>query len=235
MNGVQVRPLVAEDMTEVLSLVDQMASARARQGVSAQVVSARVMQHLMDADGARLRAVVACRGDRVVGVMTMSQDDSFGLADVGGIRIHLIHVVEAERHRGVGAAMLTVAVDWAEELGEDAVVVEVPDQGRDIKRWLSKLGFGSETSLRSQRVDSLRRRIGYGSAAMGPGRRDPRRRGFRSRVGLNRRGSSTRSELPSAQPKKPAAPPARSARSARSVDAAREGASDSARGRAAGT
>lgn len=182
MASVRVAELSSDDMPELIEVLDAIAVKRARPGVPQSEVSARLARHLMEAGQGRLRAVVARKGQRIVGLMTMSVDDSFGLVADGGIRVHVIHVVDSARHRGVGAAMLVEAIEWADEVGEVSIVVEVHDGSRDVKRWLSKLGFGSELSLRSASVDGLRRRLGHaGTPASGRRVRQGARAAFRSR------------------------------------------------------
>jgi GNAT superfamily N-acetyltransferase len=103
-----------------------------------------------------------------VGIATVSLTDGGPMMDAPGVHIHMLHVGQGVRGRGVGTALLGEVVAWAERLGCDQVVVDVPPASKDVQRWYARWGFGPYLQRRVASTTAIRRRVrGVHSPARG--------------------------------------------------------------------
>jgi hypothetical protein len=101
---------------------------------------------------------------------------------------HLV-VAEGQRRRGVGRALLSGAVTWAEEVGADEIVASVLPSLREANRFYARLGFAPLVMRRVVPVSTLRRNLALSNprSVVRPRRRSPLSvgSGLRSRLAYN--------------------------------------------------
>jgi GNAT superfamily N-acetyltransferase len=127
------------------------------------------------------RVVVAVADGELIGFASLSVVDRGLLTASCAVLVDVVHVVDGQRKRGVGTALLREAVLMADEVGASDVVVNTPPRGRDVNRFYARLGFAPMVVRRSSTVSALRRRLGVEprheiTAALTPAQRSLRRR-----------------------------------------------------------
>jgi GNAT superfamily N-acetyltransferase len=117
----------------------------------------------------RLAAALQTPDSRVVVAVT-EDDQIHGMAILSevvlgpmtpGRAVQLNNVVVTARHRkhGVGHALVAAAAAYADEVGADQVIVNVPPNMRDANRFYARLGFTPAVVRRIAPVAVLRRRL----------------------------------------------------------------------------
>ncbi|HEV2890177.1 MAG TPA: GNAT family N-acetyltransferase [Frankiaceae bacterium] len=106
------------------------------------------------------RVLVAELDGEIVGMAQVSRTPPGLLSESTSITLAAMHVSDRHRRRGVGKALLTAAVAYAEEQGVEDVVVSVYPQHREANRFYARLGFAPVVVRRVASVASLRRRLG---------------------------------------------------------------------------
>ena len=112
------------------------------------------------AAGGGYRFLAAWIADIPVGIATVSLTDGGPMMDAPGVHIHVLHVDEDHRNRRVGTALLAEVTRWANSLGSDQVVVDVPPASRDVARWYASWGFGPYLNRRVASTSGIGRRLG---------------------------------------------------------------------------
>ena len=93
----------------------------------------------------------------IVGMAILSDASSGGLMEMPAIQITHLVVAEGQRRRGVGRALVSAAVSWAEEVGADEIVASVLPSLREANRFYARLGFAPLVMRRVVPVATLRR------------------------------------------------------------------------------
>ncbi|MFN8148710.1 MAG: GNAT family N-acetyltransferase [Candidatus Nanopelagicales bacterium] len=193
---VVVRRARAVDVPSLLPLWEQFC-AQEDLGVTSGVpgdVGERVSERIRESDDAEAagrlptyRLVLACHDGEDVGFASLSVVDRGLLTTSAAVVVDVVHVVDGQRKRGVGTALLREALLLAEEVGASDVVVNTPSRGRDVNRFYARLGFSPMVVRRSSSVAALRRRLGTEPRLELTGELTPVQRSLRRRALLTPR------------------------------------------------
>ncbi|HET7900582.1 MAG TPA: GNAT family N-acetyltransferase [Candidatus Nanopelagicales bacterium] len=194
---VAVRHARAEDVASLLPLWEQFCAQEDLAGAAAGVpgdVGDRVGERLRESAAAveagrppTYRLAVASHDGEDVGFASLSVVERGLLAVSSAVVVDVVHVVDGQRKRGVGTALLREALVLAEEVGASDVVVNTPSRGRDVNRFYARLGFSPMVVRRSSSVSALRRRIGSDPRLELTGELTPVQRSLRRRALLTPR------------------------------------------------
>jgi GNAT superfamily N-acetyltransferase len=172
---IEIRDVELDHIDTVAPLWDEAwrAGGRRRSGMPLALSLDRMRRRVEAAAGGGFRLVAAWRDDVPVGIATVSLTDGGPMMDAPGVHIHMLHVHQAVRGRGVGSALLAEVVAWADSLGSDQIVVDVPPASKDVQRWYARWGFGPYLQRRVAGTAAIRRRLPRGQtvARGGVGRR----------------------------------------------------------------
>ncbi|MEO6298492.1 MAG: GNAT family N-acetyltransferase [Paracoccaceae bacterium] len=91
------------------------------------------------------RVLVAEAAGRVVGYAALLPRARLGFGQ-RGLDLHHLFVAESQRGRGIGAALVAAAVDWARELGCDYMIVGTHADNPRAQAYYPRLGFGLDRS-----------------------------------------------------------------------------------------
>lgn len=94
-----------------------------------------------------------------VGVLVLRRGEVLPLSERSAAHVDQLAVVPAERRRGVGRALLAAAARAADADGLERLVVSAPPGGREVHRFLARLGFSPLVVQRSASVAALRRSL----------------------------------------------------------------------------
>lgn len=193
---VVVRHARAEDVPTLMPLWEQFCTQEDLGGVSGVPgdVGERVSERLRDSDasvnsGGRptYRLVLAVHEGENVGFASMTVVERGLLTTSSAVVVDVVHVIDGQRKRGVGTALLREALLLAEEVGASDVVVNTPSHGRDVNRFYARLGFAPMVVRRSSSVGALRRRLGTEPRLELTGELTPVQRSLRRRALLTPR------------------------------------------------
>ena len=124
-------------------------------------------------------ALVAVVGEEVAGMVVLTATAYAPLFEQRAVHAHYLHVRDGFRGRGVGKALLTAAVSFADDTDAEHVITSVLPQTRDTQRFYARLGFGPVVVRRSVPVSVLRRRLAGTSAPSSADHLVARRRSLR--------------------------------------------------------
>jgi GNAT superfamily N-acetyltransferase len=198
--SVSVRPATEADLPAMIGLWSSLRAVR-RDGVASRhckdptpaiVVGAEDrMREVLTSP--KCRIVVAENEAGVVGMAILSDTFIGQLMEMPAVQLTHLVVAEGQRRRGVGRALLSGAVTWAEEVGADEIVASVLPSLREANRFYARLGFAPLVMRRVVPVATLRRNLALTDPRGGAIR--PRRRsplsigggglGLRSRLGYS--------------------------------------------------
>ena len=144
--GIAVRDACPDDLPAVLEMWRELREIggrleRATPPASEDGALDRLLAITMDPDS---RALIATIGDEVAGMAVLTCAQYAPLFDQLAVHVHYLHVREGYRRRGVGHALLAMAVAAADEAGVEHVVTSVMPALRDTQR------FDSIDALRAQ-------------------------------------------------------------------------------------
>ena len=143
-DSVVLRRAQRDDVAAIVGLIaaDQLGATRDGVDSPADLDAYTAAFEAIDADPAHL-LVVADRAGAVVGTMQLSFLP--GLARRGALRaqIEAVRVAESQRGSGLGAAMLTWAIDEARRRGCALVQLTTDKTRTDAHRFYQRLGFVS--------------------------------------------------------------------------------------------
>jgi len=94
----------------------------------------------IDADPKQLLCV-ATAGDRVVGTFHLTTLRYLSFGGARAMLVEAVHVIESERNRGIGAAMMRFAIDEARRRGCQRVQLTSNKKREDAHRFYERLGF----------------------------------------------------------------------------------------------
>lgn len=188
---VTVRHARAEDVADLLPLWDDFCSQEelgALPGTAGEVAE-RVRVRLAESEAAvsagrppTYRLAVAVDDGVYVGFASISVTERGLLSTSCAVLVDVVHVVDGQRKKGVGSALLREAVLLADEVGAVDVVVNTPPSGRDINRFYARLGFAPLVVRRSTSASALRRRLGVETRLENTGELTPVQRSVRRRA-----------------------------------------------------
>ena len=160
--GITVRDVAMSDLEQVAVLWERAwrSAGRRKSNVPMALSLDRLRRRVEVAAGGGFRFLAAWDGDTVVGIATVSLTDGGPLMDAPGVHIHVLHVDDAQRDRGVGTALLAEVTDWAGSMGSDQIVVDIPPASRQVARWYAGWGFGPYLHRRVATTAGIRRRLG---------------------------------------------------------------------------
>jgi GNAT superfamily N-acetyltransferase len=186
--GVQVRVAVPEDLD---GLVELCLEARAEAAVGAQLCSndADRLRHqlgtLLAAPGGH--ALVGLLDGEVAGLLLGRLVGPSPFTEDVSLHVEALFVRPADRRRGLGHALLSGALEIADDAGATQVFAVPLPGSRGVQRFLARLGFAPAAAHRVVTTEALQRRLASdpvvsGRARRGLGRQDliARRRQVRS-------------------------------------------------------
>jgi GNAT superfamily N-acetyltransferase len=139
---VTLRTAVSDDIRAVVDLVaaDQLGATRDGVRNAADLAAYEAAFSAIDADPAHILVVAESGGD-IVGTMQVSFLP--GMARRGALRaqIEAVRVAESMRGGGLGAAMITWAIDEARRRGCALVQLTTDKSRADAHRFYERLGF----------------------------------------------------------------------------------------------
>lgn len=198
---VVVRHARSEDVPGLMPLWEEFCAQEDLGGVSGVPgdVGDRVAERLRESEAAvqaggapTYRLALAVHDGEDVGFASMSVVDRGLLTVSAAVVVDVVHVVDGQRKRGVGTALLREALLLAEEVGASDVVVNTPSRGRDVNRFYARLGFAPMVVRRSSSVVALRRRLGVEPRLELTGELTPVQRSIRRRALLTPRRPAVR-------------------------------------------
>ena len=159
---VEVRDVELDHIELVAPLWDEAwrAGGRKRAGMPIGLSLDRMRRRVEAAANGGFRFIAAWAGDQPVGIATVSLTDGGPMMDAPGVHIHMLHVGSDFRDQGVGPALLVEVVNWADAMGSDQVVVDVPPTSKDVQRWYARWGFGPYLQRRVASTAAIKRRAG---------------------------------------------------------------------------
>ncbi len=160
--GIAVRDVAMTDLEQVAGVWERAwrSSGRRKSSVPLALSLDRLRRRVEDAAGGGFRLLAAWDGETVAGIATVSLTDGGPLMDAPGVHIHVLHVDDGHRDRGVGTALLREVTDWAASMGSDQIVVDIPPASRQVARWYAGWGFGPYLHRRVATTAGIRRRLG---------------------------------------------------------------------------
>ncbi len=186
--GVQVRVAVPEDLD---GLVELCLEARAEAAVGAQLCSndADRLRHqlgtLLAAPGGH--ALVGLLDGEVAGLLLGRLVGPSPFTEDVSLHVEALFVRPADRRRGLGHALLSGALEIADDAGATQVFAVPLPGSRGVQRFLARLGFAPAAAHRVVTTEALQRRLASdpvvsGRSRRGLGRQDliARRRQVRS-------------------------------------------------------
>jgi ribosomal protein S18 acetylase RimI-like enzyme len=156
---VSVRTATVDDLPALVQLWQELrdlSPRRPRPGHAAETPEQRLQSVI---DDPACRVVVAVLDDEPVGMAVLSRTWVSPLLDAMAVQVSLLVVSGQHRKHGVGRALVTAAVSYAEELDADEVVVSVLPHLREANRFYAQLGFSPQVMRRTASVTGLRRRL----------------------------------------------------------------------------
>lgn len=172
---IEVRDVELDHIEAVAPLWDEAwrAGGRRRAGMPLGLSLDRMRRRVEAAAFGGFRFIAAWVDDRPVGLATVSLTDGGPMMDAPGVHIHMLHVADDHRNLGIGTALLVEVVNWADQLGSEQVVVDVPPASKDVQRWYARWGFGPYLQRRVASTAAIRRRARVNQPLMrgGLGRR----------------------------------------------------------------
>ncbi|MEI2786049.1 MAG: GNAT family N-acetyltransferase [Candidatus Nanopelagicales bacterium] len=165
---IDVRDVELDHIEQVAPLWEQAwrAGGRRRSGMPLGLSLDRMRRRVEAANQGGFRFIAAWADDEPVGLATVSLTDGGPMMDAPGVHIHMLHVADDRRNQGIGTALLVEVVGWADLLGSDQVVVDVPPTSRDVQRWYARWGFGPYLQRRVASTAAIRRRARVSEPAM---------------------------------------------------------------------
>ncbi|MFC6149782.1 MULTISPECIES: GNAT family N-acetyltransferase [Mumia] len=126
------------------------------------------------------RLCVAVSGEQIVGVMKADLAAATPLHLRSVVVVSELHVHPRHRRRGVAWSLMSIAADWADQVGSAVVYAWAPAPSRDAHRFLTRIGFGHFATVRAARVRVLQARLaGRSASGRGTGRLIAVRRSLR--------------------------------------------------------
>lgn len=155
---VRVRPAETSDIDAVVDLIRSADLRTGTRAVPDDELGARIADLLLDPTRTFL---VAVDDDDAVAGLLAARHDAAGSFDLTPV-LHISHLIVRpnERRRGAGRALLTAAVQIAEQSGAEQVVAGVSAASREGNRYLARIGFAPLVLQRIAPVGVLRRSLG---------------------------------------------------------------------------
>ncbi len=150
------------------SLVDVRAAVPADAGALAALHARVFGSH--DAAAVRPRVAAALARDdvevqlaladgAVVGLLVLRLADPLAVVPGAAVHVEQLWVEPELRRRGVARSLLAAAARTAEQLGVEEIACSVPPSGREVHRFLARLGFGPAVTLRRVAVGRLKKHL----------------------------------------------------------------------------
>lgn len=154
---VVVRPA---DASAVADVVELWTAFRGENG-AAEALSPRALHGKVTAllDRGDVHVLLAYDESTPVGYLLLTQGCTNPLAEVSCVSIDHLFVVKALRRHGVARQLLASATAYAQKVGAEQVVSNVPSAGRDANRFFARLGFTATVVRRVVPTATLLRRL----------------------------------------------------------------------------
>ncbi len=182
--NVRVRPAEQGDATDLAMLVraTDIASTALTSRTLAEATVAQLAERFetVRSDPDRVVLVACDDAGELVGMLAAGRDELNAVDTTPVLHVTHLLVMPACRRRGVGRALLSAAVQVAEELGVEHLVASAAAGSREGNRYLARLGFAPVVVRRVASTAMLRRSLGLTDV--------------RDRVAVLRRARRTRAE-----------------------------------------
>lgn len=120
------------------------------------------------------RLVVAVLDDTVVGAVHLRVAPLSPIHEETAIHVTHLHVIDRCRRHGIGRALVSSAVAWAEDRDITHVLAAISATSRDANRFMARLGLGQLAVVRGSTVAALRAKLPVEAVAVRAGHRAQR-------------------------------------------------------------
>ena len=162
--NVRVRPAEQGDATDLAMLVraTDIASTALTSRTLAEATVAQLAERFetVRTDPDRVVLVACDDAGELVGMLAAGRDELNAVDTTPVLHVTHLLVMPACRRRGVGRALLSAAVQVAEELGVEHLVASAAASSREGNRYLARLGFAPVVVRRVASTAMLRRSLG---------------------------------------------------------------------------
>jgi GNAT superfamily N-acetyltransferase len=167
--NVRVRPAQADDVEQLVALVQSIDTTSGT--FSGRPLTDSSTEHLASRLGEIVdrceRSMLVATDDAgaVIGMLSARADD-IGAVDLTPV-LHVTHLVvlPGHRRRGIGRALLSAAVQLADEAGVEHVLATAAAGSREGNRYLARIGFAPLVVARLATTSTLRRSLGLTDSA----------------------------------------------------------------------
>ncbi|MDT4942247.1 MAG: hypothetical protein QOJ34_2336, partial [Pseudonocardiales bacterium] len=166
--NVRVRPATHDDIPALVQLLEHVDVSSAL--FSGRQVHDPTASHLTDRFGEIIDSelwllVAADEAGGAVGMLA-AKPDTVGAIDLTPV-LHVTQILvdPAHRRRGIGRALLTAAVQLADEQGVEHVLTTAAAGSREGNRYLARIGFAPLVVHRIASTSTLRRSLGMTDVA----------------------------------------------------------------------
>lgn len=143
------------------TVLDLWTACLAESGTTGEAAARLVLESRVGALLARedVAAFAAFADGEPVGYLLLTDTTGTALLDGGGVTVDQLYVLKSARRHGVARQLLTAVITYADRVGTDQLVTNVPTQGRDANRFFARLGFTPTVVRRVTTTAALRRRL----------------------------------------------------------------------------
>lgn len=152
--AVSVRTVVSDDFVALMPLWNQLLESN--KDLDVAILLRRIDESVA---GGPMKLLVAWEGERAVGLVGLSVVETSTWSDHKAVSLHSLLVAKDSRHRGVAKALLRFAVGFADEIGAEEIIANIPSASRETARFFASFGFGENSIRRIACVSSLRRKF----------------------------------------------------------------------------
>lgn len=199
MRPTQVRPVEPADVPRLVALCLQ---ARSESTVGNQVCSSdadtvgRQLGALATAPGGLV--LVALAEDEIVGLLLGRVLEANPFTDEGSLVVEVVYVAGHHRRRGIGHALMALAVELGEQRGAAHVYAAPLPGARGMQRFFVQLGFTPAAAHRATSLAALRRRLAQDLPRPALGRRSAK--GLEDLIARRRQVRAATGEIPIVRP-----------------------------------
>ncbi len=167
--NVRVRPATGADIAALTQLVRSIdTTAGTFSGTAlADSSTAHLEERFGEIIATNERALLVAEDESgaVVGMLSARSDDIGAIDTTPVLAVTHLIVLPGHRRRGIGRALLSAAVQLADEAGVDRVLASAASGSREGNRYLARIGFAPLVVHRIASTATLRRSLGMTDTA----------------------------------------------------------------------